>query len=215
MRYGNPSIPDRLDALKAEGCDRILLVPLYPQYAAATTATVVRQGLRRAVAHALAADVARRAALLRRPGLYRRAGGVAAGRELAKLAFRAGGHPRLVPRHPEGLCRPRAIPIRRNASRRCGFCATRLGLDEDKLMLTFQSRFGRAEWLTPYTDKTVKALAQARRKKHRRHHAGIFRRLPRDAGRDRRSRTPRSSITTAARISPRSPASTTATTACA
>ena len=40
MRYGNPSIAERLDALKAQGCERILLFPLYPQYAAATTATV-------------------------------------------------------------------------------------------------------------------------------------------------------------------------------
>src|SRR5690606_15024333 len=40
MRYGNPSIASRIDALAAQGCDRLLVVPLYPQYAAATTATV-------------------------------------------------------------------------------------------------------------------------------------------------------------------------------
>ena len=54
----------------------------------------------------------------------------------------------------------RAIPIRAIAPRPCGCCAQRLRLDDSKLMLTFQSRFGRAEWLQPYTDKTVEALAQ-------------------------------------------------------
>ena len=48
MRYGKPSIAAAPAALQAKGCDRILLVPLYPQYCAATTATVVRQGVRRA-----------------------------------------------------------------------------------------------------------------------------------------------------------------------
>ena len=52
-------------------------------------------------------------------------------------------------------------------------------------MLTFQSRFGRAEWLQPYTDKTVEALAAARREKSRGGHAGLRRRLPGDAGGDR------------------------------
>ena len=61
----------------------------------------------------------------------------------------------------------------------------RMQLDDSKLMLTFQSRFGRAEWLQPYTDKTVEALAQARREEPRRGDARIFRRLPGDAGGDR------------------------------
>ena len=79
----------------------------------------------------------------------------------------------------------------------------------DKLMLTFQSRFGLAEWLKPYTDATVKALAGAGREESRRHHAGLFRRLPGDAGRDRHGECRKSSSMPAARISPPSPASTT------
>ena len=58
-------------------------------------------------------------------------------------------------------------------------------LDDEKLMLTFQSRFGRAEWLQPYTDKTVKSAGQARYEEHRGDDAGLFRRLPGDAGGDR------------------------------
>ncbi len=60
-----------------------------------------------------------------------------------------------------------------------------LALDESKLMMTFQSRFGRAQWLEPATDRTVKQLAKQRREKHRRHHARLLGRLPRDAGGDR------------------------------
>ena len=54
----------------------------------------------------------------------------------------------------------RAIPIRAIATETVRLLRERLQLDESKLMLTFQSRFGRAEWLQPYTDKTVEALAQ-------------------------------------------------------
>ena len=61
----------------------------------------------------------------------------------------------------------------------------RLGLDASKLMLTFQSRFGRAEWLQPYTDKTVEKLAKHGVQAHRRGHARLLRRLPGDAGGDR------------------------------
>ena len=73
MRYGKPSIANRLAALQAAGCDRILLVPLYPQYCAATSRDGLRQGVRRAEGDALAADAARRRALFRRSRLYRRA----------------------------------------------------------------------------------------------------------------------------------------------
>ena len=77
MRYGNPSIASRLEALAAQDCDRILIVPLYPQYAAATTATVCDEVFRALGAHAIPADDARRRALLCRAGLYRRACGLA------------------------------------------------------------------------------------------------------------------------------------------
>ena len=64
MRYGKPAIVERLDALQAAGCDRILLVPLYPQYCAATTATVCDKAFDALKTHALAAGDPRRAALL-------------------------------------------------------------------------------------------------------------------------------------------------------
>ena len=76
MRYGNPSIASRIEALTAQGCDRILVVPLYPQYSAATSATVCDEVFRVLAADARPAGVAGDAALLRRSGLYRRAGGL-------------------------------------------------------------------------------------------------------------------------------------------
>ena len=105
--------------------------------------------------------------------------------ELQTAAVQARADPRVVPRHPEILCRRGRSLSDAIARRRRGCCAQRLKLDESKLMLTFQSRFGRAEWLQPYTDKTVEALAQARREEPRGGDAGIFRRLPGDAGGDR------------------------------
>ena len=63
MRYGNPSIASRLDALQRAGCDRILIVPLYPQYCAATTATVADKAFDALEDDALAAGGAHRAAM--------------------------------------------------------------------------------------------------------------------------------------------------------
>ena len=73
MRYGNPSIASRLDALVAQNCDRILLVPLYPQYAAATTATVCDAAFAALGKMRFQPTLRVRRALLRRARLYRRA----------------------------------------------------------------------------------------------------------------------------------------------
>ena len=88
MRYGNPSIASRLADLVARGCDRILVVPLYPQYCAATTATVGDEVFRVLKAHALPAGAADRAALLRRPRLYRRRWPPSTEAEIARLDFK-------------------------------------------------------------------------------------------------------------------------------
>ena len=104
MRYGNPSLDTRIEALAKAGCERILLLPLYPQYAAATSATVCDAAFLDADQAARPAGAARRAAVLRRPGLYRGAGRLDRGRAEA-AAVRARADPRLVPRHPEILRR--------------------------------------------------------------------------------------------------------------
>ena len=121
MRYGNPSIRSRLEALAAQDCERILIVPLYPQYAAATTATVCDEAFRALAKHALPAGAARGRALLRRAGLYRRARQFAQCRA-GQAYVQARGDRRLVPRHAGGLCRQgRSLlpPLHRDHARCC------------------------------------------------------------------------------------------------
>jgi ferrochelatase len=158
MRYGNPSIASRLEAMQRAGCDRILVVPLYPQYAAATTATVADK------AFEALAGMRWQPALRIAPAYYDQpsyiealAGSLQEG--LARLSFK----PDVIVASFHGM--PEEY-LRKGDPYYCQCAATarlvreRLGMDESKLMLTFQSRFGTAEWLKPYTDATVKSLAQ-------------------------------------------------------
>jgi ferrochelatase len=158
MRYGNPSIASRLEALVAQGCDRVLLVPLYPQYAAATTATVCDEAFR-ALARMRRQPTLRVAPPYYAEPVYIEALATILQAELERLDFK----PDVIVASFHGI--PKAYADKGDPyPEQCAVTATllreRLGLGEDKLMLTFQSRFGRAEWLQPYTDMTVKALAK-------------------------------------------------------
>lgn len=159
MRYGSPTIPARLEAMKRAGCERILLVPLYPQYCGATTATVVdkaaeslgamrwQPALRTLPAYyddpayigALASDLARQLdALDFAP-------------ELLLLSYH--GMPERTlqlgdPYHCHCLKTSRLIEA----------ALARPGL---RICTTFQSRFGRAKWLEPATDAVLAQEAQA------------------------------------------------------
>jgi protoporphyrin/coproporphyrin ferrochelatase len=158
MRYGNPSIASRLDALQKAGCERILIVPLYPQYCAATTATVADKAF----------DVLR--TMRRQPALriappwhddpvYIEALACSLEAELQKLTFK----PEMILASFHGIPKEyltKGDPYYCQCHKTARLLGARLGLDESKFMLTFQSRFGRAEWLQPYTDMTVKALAE-------------------------------------------------------
>ncbi|MCD9048065.1 ferrochelatase [Luteimonas sp. MHLX1A] len=152
MRYGTPSLARELERLKDEGARRVLVLPLYPQYSTTTTASVD--------------DVARRAALPVHvvqdyhldPGWVE---AVAASIRAAwqvqprgeKLLFSFHGIPQRVvdAGDPYELqCRASTVAI-----------ARALGLADDGIMLTFQSRFGREKWLQPYTDATMRALGDS------------------------------------------------------
>ena len=153
MRYGKPAISERIDALKAQGCDRILIAPLYPQYCAATTATANDEALfhlRRmrwqpAVRtlppyHDDPAYIAALAARLTE--------------ELAALDFEpeailASFHG--MPQRTLELGDPYHCHCRKTAR----LLSEKLGRE---LLVTFQSRFGRAKWLEPATDTTLAAL---------------------------------------------------------
>ncbi len=103
MRYASPSIASRLAVLATWGCERILIMPLYPQYSAATTATVCDEVYRYLMKLRLSAGDPHSAALLRRSVLHRSAGVVAAGRT-EEFAVHARRDRRLLSRHAEGLC---------------------------------------------------------------------------------------------------------------
>jgi ferrochelatase len=158
MRYANPSIASRLEALIAQGCDRILVMPLYPQYAAATTATVCDEVFR------FLMGLRRQPALRILPAYYDDpyyievlASSLSA--ELKGLSFT----PDVIVASFHGMpkdCVEKGDPYQSQCVRTTQLLREKLGFDENKLMLTFQSRFGRARWLEPYTINTVKALAK-------------------------------------------------------
>jgi ferrochelatase len=157
MRYGRPSIASRLDAMQQAGCDRILIVPLYPQYAAATTATVCDKAFEALASMRWQPAVRVAPAWFDRPS-YIEAIAVSLEQELTKLPF--GPDVILASYHgmPEEYLH-KGDPYYCQCAATTRLLRARLGLDEKKLQMTFQSRFGTAEWLKPYTDETVKMLA--------------------------------------------------------
>jgi ferrochelatase len=158
MRYGNPSIASRLADLVARGCDRILVIPLYPQYCAATTATVGDEVFR--VLKAMRFQPALRIA----PPYYADAAYIDAlasstSAALAQLDFK----PDLILASFHGIPKlfvDKGDPYYAHCLETMRLLRAKLALDESKLVLTFQSRFGRAQWLEPATDQTVKQLAK-------------------------------------------------------
>jgi ferrochelatase len=158
MRYGEPSIASRLQALTTWGCDRILIMPLYPQYAAATTATVCDEAFR------FLMQQRRQPAIRILPAYYDDpyyievlASSLKA--EIKSLPFQ----PDVIVASYHGLpkeCSDKGDPYESQCVRTTQLLRAQMGLDDTKLMLTYQSRFGRAKWLEPYTIKTMKALAK-------------------------------------------------------
>ncbi|KGD92042.1 MULTISPECIES: ferrochelatase [Rhizobium/Agrobacterium group] len=157
MRYGKPSIAERIDALKDKGCEKIVLFPLYPQYAASTTATVNDKAFEHLMKlrwqpairtvppyhddptyiEALANSVRQTYATLDwEPEVL-----IASFHGIPQSYFKAGD------------------PYHCHCQKTGRLLREALGLTEKNFMLTFQSRFGPEEWLQPYTDKTVEKLA--------------------------------------------------------
>ena len=157
MRYGNPSLRSALERLQGRGCDRILLVPLYPQYAAATSATACDKTfealmtMRWQPALRVAPPYADDPAYIEAVAQSIRDG-------LAKLDF----EPEVVVASFHGVPKEYLLkgdPYHCQCAKTARLLREALGLTAETFLLTFQSRFGPAEWLQPYTDATVKALA--------------------------------------------------------
>ena len=156
MRYGLPALPDRIAALKAQGCERILLFPLYPQYCAATTATALDSAF----------DALKRMrwqpAIRTVPPYYDDPAHIEAlahslERHLKTLEWT----PDLILASFHGL--PVAYfekgdPYYCHCMKTARLLGERLNLPPEKFQVVFQSRFGRAEWLQPYAQQTVENL---------------------------------------------------------
>ena len=153
MRYGNPPIAERLAAMKAAGCDRILLAPLYPQYCGATTATANDK------AFAVLADMRWQPAIRTLPPYHddpAYIGALKASVEasLAALDFEpeaivASFHG--MPQRTLELGDPYHCQCRKTAR----LLSEAMGRE---LIVAFQSRFGRAKWLEPATDRVLESL---------------------------------------------------------
>ena len=157
MRYGNPSVASVLDELKAEGVTRALVLPLYPQYAAATTAS------------ALDAVMAWSAAQRRMPewrfiNRYHDDPGF-----IEALATRVRAHWAEHGRSPHLLLSFHGVPERSlhlgdpyhcECHKTARLLRERLGMGSEEVSVTFQSRFGKAKWLEPYTEPSLIALAR-------------------------------------------------------
>ena len=154
MRYGNPSIKSRLNLLKKSGCENIVILPLYPQYAAATTATVCDEVYRSLM------DMRWQPSLQIIPHyesepLYINALVYSIEKKIKEINWK----PDLIIASYHGI--PKSY-FDKGDPYHC-YChkTTRLikeKFNEIEIQTTFQSRFGPQEWLTPYTDKTLEAL---------------------------------------------------------
>ncbi len=158
MRYGQTSIASQLDAFKAEGVTRVLIVPAYPQYSATTTASLFDAvyawaGTQRAIPE------------LRFVNHYHDAPGY-----IAALAARIRRHWLSSPRPDQLVMSFHGVPERTlhlgdpyhcECQKTARLLAQELNLAPSQYKVTFQSRLGRAKWLEPYTEPTLIALAKA------------------------------------------------------
>jgi ferrochelatase len=157
MRYGNPGIAPGLAKLKAAGCDRILLAPLFPQYSSAATASALD------AAYAYTTRLRRIPALRAIDCFHDDPGYIKALARNANDYWVRNGRPDLLLMSFHGLPRrtlDRGDPYHCYCQKTARLLAAELGLDAERYLVTFQSRFGAAEWLRPYTADTLVRLAK-------------------------------------------------------
>ena len=157
MRYGRPAIGERLAALQSAGCERILLAPLYPQYCAATTASVCDKAFE-ALKSMRWQPTLRVAPPYYDDPIYIEAIAASIRRTLATLDF----EPQVVLVSFHGV--PQAYvdkgdPYYRHCCETWRLLRKAMDFEEERMPVSFQSRFGAAAYLRPYTDDTVRSLA--------------------------------------------------------
>lgn len=157
MRYGNPSVPQVVDKLKAEGCDRILILPAYPQYSATTTASIF---------DAVFGHYARvrNVPELRLVKHYHDHEGYIQALKKSVLAhWDANGRPDKLVMSFHGVPKRTLLlgdPYHCECHKTARLLAAALRLTPEQYLVTFQSRFGKAEWLQPYTAPMLQKLAK-------------------------------------------------------
>lgn len=157
MRYGEPSIPGTLERLRSEGTERVLLFPLYPQYAASTTASALDHAAEFLRETRNVPEIRLVKAFHDHPAYV----GAVAG--LIGEQWRESGRPARLLMSFHGLPQytvARGDPYSEQCRETARLVAARLGLAQGEWQATFQSRFGRTEWLQPYTAATLEDLGR-------------------------------------------------------
>jgi len=156
MRYGKPAVGERIAALKEQGCDRILLAPLYPQYSATTTATALDK------AYEALQAMRWQPAIRTLPPYHDHPAYIdALARSLKLHVAQLGWQPEMILASFHGLPESYLMagdPYHCHCQKTARLLAERLKMPREKLQVVFQSRFGKAEWLKPYAQQTVEEL---------------------------------------------------------
>lgn len=158
MRYGNPSVAERIDALHKDGCERIVIFPLYPQYAAATTASVNDAVYRKLLKMRWQPTIRTVPPYYDNPQYIE-----ALGNSITKHLQGLSWEPEVIVASFHGIPQnyfDKGDPYYCHCMKTARLLRERLGLSKEQLIVTFQSRFGPEEWIKPYTDATIQSLAK-------------------------------------------------------
>jgi ferrochelatase len=156
MRYGQPPVATRIEALKSQGCDRILFVPLYPQYSAATTATALDKCFDALKTMRWQPAIRSLPPYFEHPA-YIDALAKSMKQHIKELPWK----PDLILASFHGLPQEyvtKGDPYYRHCMRTADLLREKMKLSPEQLQVVFQSRFGRAEWLQPYAQGRVEGL---------------------------------------------------------
>ena len=157
MSYGNPSIASAIEKLKTQGCDRILMFPLYPQYAASSTASAMDAVWRELLR-------SRNMPAIRSIRHYHdHPAYIAALTQSVREHWMTNGQPEKLIMSFHGVPRytlDKGDPYHCECQKTGRLLAEALGLEKNQYMICFQSRFGKAEWLKPYLAATLKELGK-------------------------------------------------------
>ena len=159
MRYGRPSIDSALKRLREQACDRILCIPLYPQYAASSTASAFDAVFRNLL------RLRNQPALRTVKHYHDDAGYIAALANNVQTYWLKNGRPDRLIMSFHGVPRytlDKGDPYFCECQKTGRLLAEALALKDDQYLITFQSRFGRAEWVKPYTAATLTELGRAK-----------------------------------------------------